>query len=147
VGLKLTSDEDGINDINITPFVDIILVVLIIFMVTATYIVDPSIKVSLPEAATGEAGEDSSLGITLTSEGEMYLNGETVSEERLREVIRREKARDKDVVCLIAADHEVSHGEVVRIIDVVRQEGVARFALNTPPSESPTSPPTETPGG
>jgi biopolymer transport protein ExbD len=147
VGLKLTSDEDGINDINITPFVDIILVVLIIFMVTATYIVDPSIKVSLPEAATGEAGEDSSLGITLTSEGEMYLNGETVSEERLREVIRREKARDKDVVCLIAADHEVSHGEVVRIIDVVRQEGVARFALNIQPSESPTSPPTETPGG
>ncbi len=135
MGVKLTSDDDGINDINITPFVDIILVVLIIFMVTATYIVDPSIKVTLPEAATGEAGEDSSLGITLTNEGEMYLNGETITEQRLREVIRSEKARNKDVVCLIAADHAVSHGEVVKIIDVVRQEGVARFALNI---QSPT---------
>ena len=58
-------DDEGIVDINITPFVDIILVVLIIFMVTATYIVEESIKVNLPEAATGEATEDISLAISM----------------------------------------------------------------------------------
>ena len=137
MGVKLAGGDDGINDINITPFVDIILVVLIIFMVTATYIVAPSIKVSLPDAATGEAGEESSLGLTMAKTGELYLNGEVVTEERLRQVIRNEKARDKDVVCLIAADHEVSHGEVVGLIDLVRQEGVARFAINIQPTESP----------
>ena len=124
------SDDDLIASINITPFVDIILVVLIIFMVTATYIVAPSIKVSLPEAATGEPQEDSSLGLTLDAEGILYLNGEEVTEQRLREIIRAEQARNKEIVCLIAADRTVLHGEVVHLIDLVRQEGVARFAIN-----------------
>ncbi len=122
--------EDGIFDINITPFVDIILVVLIIFMVTATYIVDPSIKVNLPEAATGEDTEASSLGLALTADGTLYLNGEPIDEEGLRAFIRAEKQRTDDITCLIAADRDVRHGEVVHLIDLVRQEGVARFAIN-----------------
>ena len=74
---KLGGDDDeGIVDINITPFVDIILVVLIIFMVTATYIVEESIKVNLPEAATGEATEDISLAISMDAAKQMYLDGE-----------------------------------------------------------------------
>jgi biopolymer transport protein ExbD len=139
MGARLSgSDDDGITDINITPFVDIILVVLIIFMVTATYIVAPSIKVNLPDAATGENTEQSSLGLTLTAEGKLYLNGEVVTEDHLREVIRSEKARNKDVVCLIAADKTVMHGDVVHLIDVVRQEGVAKFAINIDRAESDT---------
>ena len=74
---KLGGDDDeGIVDINITPFVDIILVVLIIFMVTATYIVEESIKVNLPEAATGEATEDISLAISMDAAKQMYLDGD-----------------------------------------------------------------------
>ena len=68
-------DEDAITDINITPLVDIILVVLIIFMVTATYIVDDSIKVNLPSASTGESTEFSSLGLQLTADGKLYRDG------------------------------------------------------------------------
>jgi len=135
-------DDDVIVDINITPFVDIILVVLIIFMVTATYIVKQSIKVNLPEAATGEATEDSSLGITLDADRNMLLNGEPVTEAQLRAAIQDEKAiaaaEGADVVCLIAADHSVSHGEVVKIIDLVKQEGVAKFAINIDPIDAPT---------
>ncbi len=138
MGVKLDGgDDDVISDINITPFVDIILVVLIIFMVTATYIVAPSIKVTLPDAATGDGTEESSLGLTLAADGSLYLNGEQVSELKLREVIRDEKARNKDVVCLIAADRTVMHGDVVGLIDVVKQEGVARFAINIEPVELP----------
>ncbi len=74
-------DDDAIVDINITPFVDIILVVLIIFMVTATYIVEQSIKVNLPDAATGEATESTSLAITMDAESNLYLNGEATSEK------------------------------------------------------------------
>jgi biopolymer transport protein TolR len=130
--------DEAITDINITPFVDIILVVLIIFMVTATYIVTPSIKVNLPDAATGDEGQESSLGLTLLSDGTLYLNGEIVTEARLREVIRSERARDKEVVCLVAADRDTRHGEVVHLLDVVRQEGVARFAINIEPVEAPS---------
>jgi biopolymer transport protein ExbD len=134
-------DEDAIVDINITPFVDIILVVLIIFMVTISYIVKQSIKVNLPEAASGESTEDSSLGITIDADKNLLLNGEPTTEEDLRIFIRAEKARMQaegaDVVCLIAADHTVPHGEVVGVIDLVKQEGVAKFAINIDPVPLP----------
>jgi biopolymer transport protein ExbD len=137
VAVNLGGGEDEpIVDINITPLVDIILVVLIIFMVTATYIVAPSIKVNLPDAATGEPTETSSLGIHLGVDGELSLDGEIISEQDLRDFVRAEALRDMDTVCLIAADREVSHGRVVSIIDLVRQEGIAKFAININPAES-----------
>ena len=132
-------DDEAIVDINITPFVDIILVVLIIFMVTATYIVQESIKVNLPEAATGEATEDSSLAITIDAQGLLYMDGEPIDKPTLRAKISTERQlaqnNGADVVCLIGADHAVSHGEVVAIIDLVKQEGVSKFALNIEPVE------------
>jgi len=147
MGVKLDGgDDDVISDINITPFVDIILVVLIIFMVTATYIVAPSIKVTLPDAATGDGTQESSLGLTLAADGTLFLNGEAVSELELRSVIQEEKSRNKDVVCLIAADKTVMHGDVVGLIDLVKQEGVARFAINIEPVDLPgTSVPVQEP--
>jgi biopolymer transport protein ExbD len=129
------SSDEAIVDINITPFVDIILVVLIIFMVTATYIVAPSIKVSLPEAATGESTDSSSLGLTLTADGVLYLNGVETTEEDLRAFIQQEKAQFDEVTALIAADATVAHGRVVWLIDLVKQEGVAKFAINIDPAQ------------
>ena len=127
-------DDEIITDINITPFVDIILVVLIIFMVTTSYIVTPAIKVKLPEAATGEPTEATSLGLTLTDGGELLLDGEPISEPELRALIQTEKSNDTDVTCLIAADESVDHGKVVWLIDVVKQEGVTKFAINIDPA-------------
>ena len=138
-------DDDAIVDINITPFVDIILVVLIIFMVTATYIVEQSIKVNLPDAATGEATESTSLAITMDADSNLYLNGESTSEQDLRFAIQRaktekdENGKPVDVVCLIGADHSISHGQVVGIIDLVKQEGIAKFAINIEPVKEPSS--------
>ena len=137
---KLSGDDDeGIVDINITPFVDIILVVLIIFMVTATYIVEESIKVNLPEAATGEATEDISLAISMDASKQLYLDGEETTESQLRQRLMSElqiaKERNVDVVCLIGADKTVSHGDVIQIIDLVKQEGVTKFAINIDPVE------------
>lgn len=130
-------DDEPITDINITPFVDIILVVLIIFMVTATYIVKQGIKVNLPDAATGEQTESTSLGLSLAKDGALYLDGVPITEDALRTRIRDEKAKDSEVVCLIAADRGVLHGEVVRLIDLVKQEGVAKFAINIDPMALP----------
>ena len=130
MGSKFGGDDDVIADINITPFVDIILVVLIIFMVTATKIVESSIKVNLPDAATGEATESTSLGLTLTDAGDLLLDGEVIDKEGLQIKIREAKAANAEVICLIAADKDVSHGRVVWLIDLVKSEGIAKFALN-----------------
>jgi biopolymer transport protein ExbD len=134
-------DDDAITDINITPFVDIILVVLIIFMVTATTIAKQAIKVSLPEAATGETTEATSLALMLEVGGNLLLDGEPISQNGLRNFIRAEQTRIKanggDLVCLIAADTNVPHGDVIALIDLVKQEGVLKFALNIQPMPAP----------
>jgi biopolymer transport protein ExbD len=131
VGAKLGDDDDDlIADINITPFVDIILVVLIIFMVTATTIVKQSIKVELPDAATGEATESTSIGVTLLTDGGLLLDGEPVTPEALSSTLREQKAARDDVVVLISADKAVAHGRVTWLIDLVRSQGIARVAIN-----------------
>jgi biopolymer transport protein TolR len=127
------SDDEPVTEINVVPLVDIILVVLIIFMVTATRLDDLGIKVQLPEASTGEATESSPLGITVAADGQLLLDGETVTEAQLRERVRAAKAENKDVVCLIAGDKEARHGDVTHVIDLVKQEGVLKFAINIEP--------------
>ena len=129
--------DEPLVEINIVPLVDIVLVVLIIFMVTATYIVSPSIKVNLPDAATGENVEPSSLGITVAADGALYLDGAPVTEEALRAAVRTAKAEKPDVVCLIAGDKDSRHGDVTHVIDLVKQEGVTKFAINIEPLPTP----------
>jgi biopolymer transport protein TolR len=129
---RFEDEESGsmITDINVTPLVDITLVLLIIFMVTTTYIVNPTIKVELPRAATGTEQTRTTLGLTLTKQGVLYLNGEPSDDVALRKYIRSELPKNPDLQAIIAADKVVPHGNVVRLIDLVKQEGVRKFAIN-----------------
>lgn len=136
-GSKLGGDDEPMTEINILPLVDIILVVLIIFMVTTSYIVSPSIKVNLPDAATGDATAPSSLGITVSANGALALDGVETTEPDLRAAVRKAKAENADVVCLIAGDKDARHGDVTHVIDLVKQEGVAKFAINIEPIPVP----------
>ncbi len=134
-GARLSGDDEGMTEINILPLVDIILVVLIIFMVTTSYIVSPSIKVNLPDAATGDATAPSSLAITVTAAGQLLLDGNPVTEPELRAAVRAARIANDQVVCLVAGDRDARHGDVTHLIDLVKQEGVARFAINIEPVE------------
>ena len=136
---KSHGEDEVINDINVTPLVDIMLCLLVIFMVTTSYVVADSIKLDLPEASTGTGTEPSTVMIAYTVDEagtrELYLNGEKATEDGLRTHIRGLKAEGKtDVQAVIAADKRASHGEVIRIIDIVKQEGILKFALNIEPN-------------
>ncbi len=133
MGAMQSDDDDMITGINVTPLVDVVLVLLIIFMVTATFISTPSIKVDLPKAASGEKTETSSLGLVLDKSGKLYLNGAEATEEDVRAFIQKERADEKQLQAIISADREVSHGQVIHIIDVVKNEGVTKFAINVEP--------------
>lgn len=136
MGVKSQEDDDIIADINVTPLVDITLVLLIIFMVTATYIVSPAIKVELPKAQTGETVESTTLSITLVENGTVYLNGEEVSHKILEEKIKTLKKQTKDLQAIIAADKKVFHGDVIKLIDLVRINGITKFAINIDPESA-----------
>jgi biopolymer transport protein ExbD len=127
-------DDEMITELNVVPLVDIVLVVLIIFMLTANLIARPSIRVTLPEASTGEAAEPTTVALTLTKEGALYLNGAPTDEAGLRAYIPGVVKDDPQAQAIIAADKEVPHGSVIRIIDLIRQLGLYKFALNIDPS-------------
>jgi biopolymer transport protein ExbD len=123
-------DDDIIVGINVTPLVDIVLVLLIIFMVTATYIVRASIEVDLPRAAHGGESTGTLLSVVITRDGTLYLDGVQRTEEELVARSREAVAANPEARAIISADKGALHGAVVRVIDVVKGAGISRFAIN-----------------
>ncbi|WP_373047409.1 ExbD/TolR family protein [Vulgatibacter sp.] len=124
------NDEEMISGINVTPLVDITLVLLIIFMVTATYIVKETINVDLPKAASGGQAVGTTLTFVLDKQGKLYVDGEESSFDKARAAVRTAVAEDKDARAIISADKSLSHGQVVELIDLVKTEGLVKFAIN-----------------
>ncbi|NLH47359.1 MAG: biopolymer transporter ExbD [Myxococcales bacterium] len=129
--------EEPITNINVTPLVDITLVLLIIFMVTATFIVSPQIKVELPKAVTAETSDPQTFSIVLTKDGELYLNGTKTDEAQLEATIVERVKNNPDLQAVISADKMAYHGDVIKLIDMVRRNGVRKFALNVEAAPPP----------
>ncbi|MCO4760266.1 MAG: biopolymer transporter ExbD [Myxococcales bacterium] len=134
-------DDDAITDINVTPLVDIMLVLLIIFMLTSEAVTkkvkNPAIDVDLPTAASGEDKPEEPLSVVINKEGALFLNGKELKEADLRakvkaRVLLRGKAK---VEAVLSADKGLSHGRVVRLIDMLRVLGVQNVAINTKEQE------------
>jgi biopolymer transport protein ExbD len=124
-------DADGIVGINVTPLVDIMLVLLIIFMVASSYIVNPAIEVDLPQAASAGEALDTTLSLVLKADGALFLNGEAASRDVVAAQCKAASGRDPQTQAIIAADAGASHGQVVRLIDLVKLNGVRKFAIST----------------
>lgn len=124
-----------ITDINVTPLVDIMLVLLIIFMLTANLIAKQAIEVELPKASQGSTPPATTLAITLTRPGGLFLNGKEVTPAQLRAEVAAAVKKDKKTQTIIAADKLTSHGRVVWVMDLVKSLGVAAFAIQIDPAE------------
>jgi biopolymer transport protein ExbD len=122
-------NDDPIADINIVPFVDIILVVLIIFMITTPFILKPSININLPKAASGQDTTPSELTITIAADGKTLLNGKPASDDEISEFARSALAKSTETQAIISADKDVPHGRVIGVIDVVKTAGITKFAI------------------
>ncbi len=128
------TEEELISGINVTPLVDVVLVLLVILMVTATTLVSRTIPVDLPRGSTGE-NTHVMLAITLDAKGKTFLDAKPVSDELLRKRVRGARSGDPELRSTIAADGSVPHRRVVQVVDLLRQEGVTRFALNVQPED------------
>ena len=134
----INDDDDGIVGINVTPLVDVMLVLLIIFMVASTYIVKNSIEVDLPKAATGGDVLDTTLSIVVSKDGSLFLNGEPSTEQAIAARCQLISKADPKAQAIIAADKATRHGNVVKVIDLIRKNGVKKFAINVEPGSTPT---------
>ena len=123
-----------IAEINVTPLVDIMLVLLIIFMLTAHLIAKQAIEVELPRAAQSTTPKPTTLAVTLTRDGALYLNDQPVTADGLRAAVKDAVAKDPRTQAIIAGDKAVSHGRVVWVLDVVKSLGVTSFAIQIDPA-------------
>jgi len=130
MALEVNRDEEVISSINIIPFVDIVLVLLIIFMVTSTAIVKAAIKVELPKAAAAGSEVSSTVNLVVTKDRDIIIDGEQVSFADAADRIRKLAKDRPELQAVISADKGLPYGEVVSVIDMVKQSGVVTFALN-----------------
>lgn len=121
-----------VADINITPFTDVILVLLVIFMITTPLIYQSNIKVSLPQAKSGESEENRQqvkADITITGEGVVYLNDKIVTRKELREQIRMMHNRVPDLGVTVHSDKFVRFQEIVNVLDPLNELGISNLNI------------------
>ena len=133
------NDDEIISGINVTPLVDIILVVLIIFIVTASLVLRHNIPVDLPQAQTSEQSVEGLINLAVTAEGELYLNGRPGTLDDIPAVVAeaRQKVENNGgkVSAFISADTRARYGKFAEVIDQLRLEKVTDIALDTKPPE------------
>jgi biopolymer transport protein TolR len=123
-----------IAEINVTPLVDIMLVLLIIFMLTAHLIAKQAIEVELPRASQSTTLTPTTLAVTLTHDGSLYLNDKRVTPDQLRAEVRAAVAKDPKTQAIIAGDKAVTHGRVVWVLDTIKSVGITSFAIQIDPA-------------
>jgi biopolymer transport protein ExbD len=127
------ADEGGINGINVTPLVDITLVLLIIFMVTAKIIVSQSVPLDLPKAATG-TDVQTVFSIVLAADGSTQVDSKGVSnDEAVMPLAKDAHDKNNELRAVIKADSAVTHGRVIHVLDLLKQAGVSKIAFGVSP--------------
>jgi biopolymer transport protein ExbD len=115
--------------INVTPMVDVVLVLLVIMMVSAVYIVSQSLKVELPKTATSDAAANTPLSVTVMRDGSYLFNQKPIDENRLQSEFKAAKSENAEANLVITADREAMHGDVVHVIDMAKVSGITKFAI------------------
>ncbi len=128
-GARSDGDDEMITAINVTPMVDITLVLLIIFMVTAKVIVSQAIPLDLPKAASG--GETQVVfAVSIDKEGHLLADKRPIAtDEELRKVAAEALAKNKDLRTVIQASSQTTHGTVIHVLDQLRQAGVVKIGF------------------
>ncbi|MCP4602659.1 MAG: biopolymer transporter ExbD [Proteobacteria bacterium] len=150
--------DDALTEINVVPLVDIVLVLLIIFMVTANFMVKPAIDMELPSADTGDRKERNQFSLLLGKDGSVAIGDRSIDEQRISYEFQkmfdnykqeklasiRAKGRDlsdnqltlmarNELTMVIQADALVSHGRVIHFVDEARKVGILKYAFNVDP--------------
>ncbi len=123
--------------IEIIPMIDTIFFLLVFFMISTLSMARfRGVQVNLPKAASGSQAPAESITVTLTKEGQLFLNKEEVGRESLLQSLRQQLEKNSELLVIINADHGVQHGEVVEIMDQTRQAGVAKLSIAVKPKEN-----------
>ncbi len=121
--------------LEMTPLIDVVLMLVIFFMLTTTFVLSPGIEVDLPQGHTAQEPRERDAIITMTKEGAIYYQDAQVSLETLRAVLQRAHNSQPELRLVIKADTLVQHGQVVAVMDIAKHLGIDRLAVATAPPE------------
>lgn len=126
----VSDSDEPITGINVIPLVDVILVLLIIFMMTASFIVSPAVNIDLPKVSKGEDPPTKNLHFVVDQSGAIYLNEKKVNRDAVSERVRQAVSENPKLQALVSADRQVPYGEVVTLLDTIRSAGLNKFAIS-----------------
>lgn len=122
--------------LDITPLIDVVFLLLIFFLLSSSFIMQPGIKVTLPEATTDDIKTKKDAFVTITRDGSYFLNEQAISLAVLPDKLRVMVAGEVDQLLIVKADREVTHGRVVEVMDIAKRAGIDRLAIATEPKRS-----------
>jgi len=130
-GLDSSSSEDSslMSSINITPFVDVVLVLLVIFMVTAPMLIKDILELNLPKTVSGDGQVVETLGIAINRDGNILLNGQITDDAGLQTAAKAALAKNPESQAILSADKDAVYGRVVKVIDLLKTAGLNKFAV------------------
>lgn len=131
MGMSANSSDDPITDINLTPLVDVSLVLVIIFMAVAPFAIQAGIKVlqSKSSAQVGKVSMSESVQVGLNKEGRLTLNGAEITREAYPEAVGKALLKSEDKFVIVKADAANKVGQVVGLLDEAKQAGALKMAL------------------
>ena len=133
MGMQSGGSDDIVTGINVTPLVDVGLVLVIIFMVTAPLFEQPALNVNLPKANTKEGEEKENITVTLTPDGKMAVNEQEVTRETLPPVLKKKIQHSDEKHVILRADKESLHGDLLMVMRFAKELGAKSMAIATEP--------------
>ena len=119
--------------INVTSLIDVMFLLLIFFMVSSTFKLQPAIELTLPRSATAEAVAATPVVVYLARDGQLYVNEQPIDRESLRTTLAQRLSTSNEDRLVLRADEEAEHGAVVALIDLVKEAGYRRVSLAAKP--------------
>ncbi len=131
--MKIRTNKKRIVLFSAISLTDIVLLLLIFFMLTSSFVVQPGIKVKLPKAISGEQAEPNRIYITVAKNEQVFLNQRQVNQAELGQKLRQTLSEHPDRLVVIRADKDLSLDATIRIIDIAKLAGAERFMIATAP--------------
>ncbi|HAV42474.1 TPA: biopolymer transporter ExbD [bacterium] len=122
-------------ELEIAPFIDVVFLLLIFFLLSSSFVIQPGIKIKLPQAATAESQSEKNIFILIDAKEKIYLNARQVEGRELKTELERIISEGGKKTAIIQADEKVQHGLVVGVMDTAKQVGIEKLAIATQPRE------------
>ena len=128
---RFTVDSKEFSEINITPFTDVVLVLLIIFMIASPILVTGALKIKLPVANSSESVVKKNVEVSINDKNEIFVNNKPVAESQLETILKTEYAVKNNTEVIVNGDNRITTGTFIHVLDIIKKSGASKLLIGT----------------